>query len=248
MKCIWVPNSNVKLSEEPEILVGEDGTTTTSTKLVLNQDAEIPLTYKYCTGVDSNGDPVLSEYIYDPANTGNEFILAQGGQLCTADKPEGVAKLANQAPKIVSFEKDGVMEEKHLIIRIWFEGYDTECTEAMLGGNVEYTLSFAGMLTRSDLTHEQTAGFEITEGNVTDSEKIYYNQNDEGKYILHVPENLKGKLIYSKDGINYLDAPPENATFEEKQTIYLRIKETAETYASSKILMLTFAAQTADGT
>ncbi len=220
LKFIWVPNADVKLDE-----------------LTLNEGADIPLEYTYCNGIDASGNPLESQYTYNPSSTQNTIVLAEGEQLCTADT--GTNFSANQAPKIVSFAQDGVMQVKHLIIRIWFEGYDNECTEVMLGGKVKYTFSLAGMLPKEALTEGQRDGFVLSENNAESDSAIYYAGNQQTGYSLFIPEILNGKLIYSTDGINYSDFEDSSTTFDAGKTVYLRMKETADTYASD-ILSINF--------
>ncbi len=228
LKCIWIPNAGVKLEG-------------TGSDAVLIQNSDIPLTYTYCSGVDAAGNPIESTFTYDPGSTSNPIVLAEGDQLCTAD--QGVDFSANQAPKILSFDKDGAMQVKHLVIRIWFEGYDPECTEVMLGGNVKYTFSFAGMLQKTALTEEQTAGFALSADNATSENEIYYTGDAQSGYRLQIPEALSGQLIYSTEGIDYSDYPADgDVAFGAGQTVYLRMKETADTYASDQIVSITFPA------
>ncbi len=239
LKFIWIPHADVELSTDSE------------NKYILETDAPIPLNYEYCEDIDDNGDPEIGTFIYDPtatynseeetdSNNSNKILLAQGDQLCTSDKGQVFA--ANQSPKIASFDgTDGSLQVKHLVIRIWFEGYDNECTEVMLGGKVKYTISLVGMLKKSELKAEQKTGFVLSDGNgsAESTEAIYYSGNATDGYTLNIPESQKGKLIFSKDGISYNDLA-EGTKFAAGEKVYLRIKETADTYQSKEVLEIDF--------
>ncbi len=215
LKFIWVPNADAKLNADNTF--DESG-------------ADIPLKYEYCKGIDDNSNPIVDTDTYDKGKLDNNFVLAQGDQLCNADNKEVKEKAANLSPKIVSFTEEGKMQEKHLIIRIWFEGYDNECTKAMLGGKVKYTFSFAGMVARKDA--------DVTNFNAT---SISATGNAENGYTLTIPESLKGKIIYSTNGFDYSDYT-EGTPITGATEVYLRIKETKSTYASN-ILKIDLAQQ-----
>ncbi len=217
LKFIWVPNADKKLST--------DGTGYTFEK----NSEEIETEYTYCLDISDEGAPITTTVTYEKASITNTFVPAQGNQLCTSDAQNG-AEEANLSPKIVSFEPNGEMQEKHIIIRIWFEGYDNECTAAMVGGKVTYTFSFAGMLAREA-------------ADVTDfiAEKFNAISNAENGYTLEIPNSLKGKIIYSTNGFDYSDYT-EGTVITNATEVYLRIKETQSTYASD-ILKIDLAPQ-----
>ncbi len=221
LKFIWVPNADDKL-----------GTDDNGKYIFTENGAEIETEYTYCSGIGTADMPETTIETYDKASLTNIFVPAQGDQLCTSDNQDG-ADAANLSPKIVSFTEEGKLQEKQIIIRIWFEGYDNECTAAMVGGKVNYTFSFAGMLARTELTYAEKTGFDAT--------NIVATENAESGYTLTIPEGLKDKIIYSTNGFDYSDYT-EGTPITGVTEVYLRIKETKSTYASN-ILKIDLAPQ-----
>ncbi len=201
--CVWAPNSKTQLSHNEETnvwSVAENGTPETE--------------YIYYSATDAT-----TAYTSEQFGEG-KFIVAEGAELCTADTTVQNPQV-NRAPKLLSFTPDGTEQEKHLLIRVWFEGTDREAGAVLDGGKVKYNFSLVGVVPKSAPT-DLTALNALTLTATADNKYTFGN-------------NLSGAFLYSTDGLVW-STLGDNAAFDEAQAqrgIYVCLKETAENAAST---------------
>ncbi len=211
LKFVWAPNSKV------ELVSNADGT------YELNNPGKAEEDYEYISALDTQGAPVYTSYTDEQKKRG-DFLLAEGGELCTTDQIiDGTGRI-NQSRIITSFTEDGVLQEKNILIRVWFEGTDRECDKAFTNGLVKYNFSLTGVIPKAQPNEE------ILYANDT----FTVNDAGGGAHTLTIKEGYEDSFVYSLDGITWAQLSVAGRTFEADITkIYVRIKETQDTMASS---------------
>ncbi len=207
---VWAPNSKYQLTFT-------DGVPT------FTQNGERDASYTYYRGTGA-GD--IYTYTQDDISSG-KFVIAEGDKLCTADNG---GSLVNNSPKLFSFTEEGVMQEKHLLVRIWFEGTDDESSYVFNNGRVSYKLSFAGMPTKDPQPQEnidKLNELQLHKTNVDGVEGYTFGSGIDA-----------GMFLYSLDGKDWvtLGASAQFTEGELSNGVYVRLNETAEYAIGSDII------------
>ncbi len=200
--CVWAPNSKYELT-----MAGMDSSVKT--------DGVREPSYGYYIGY--NRDSIRS-YSVDDCLAG-KFSIAEKEALCFSTDT-GI--MANAAPKLLTFEQEGVVQEKHMLIRIWFEGTDREARYVLNNGIVDYDFEFVGMPEKSAPSDENTAKLDA----------LTLAENGEGYSFGDYDSTL---FIYSLDGLTWttLGSGKQFTADDYKNGIYVKLKETYTTKESA---------------
>ncbi len=129
LKNVWIPNDKYHLAYEE----GTDSATFSSS-------GEREENYGYHT-ID---DGQVKEIHYTSEDIINGSLTIGSENLASA-ATQTAGPMVNGATPLLSFSGQA-LEEKELIIRIWFEGTDREADKAFNGGQVTYNFEFLGII------------------------------------------------------------------------------------------------------
>ncbi len=218
LKYVWVPNSTYKFTE----ISGVGGGYQFQSGNAEYREEK----YKYVTMETKNGKETYVEKSYTVEDYLNgKLLIADGTQPAGAQLADPAYSTAGLGLPVVRFEKEGVMQEKEVLIRIWFEGTDREAHSAFNRGMVDYNIHFAGLHRKAD----------YSETEIEKLKTIVYSPSDNKLHYGTPSGELVNDVIYSYNGIDW---QPYDGTgrfaFEDdyEHPIYLRLKETLNVYAS----------------
>ncbi len=129
LKNVWIPNDKYHLTYA-------EGTDSAS----FNSSGEREEKYGYHT-VEAGQ---IKEVYYTTDDVLNGSLTIGSENLATG-ATQTVGPMVNGAVPLLSFSGQA-LEEKELIIRIWFEGTDREADKAFNGGQVTYNFEFLGII------------------------------------------------------------------------------------------------------
>ena len=235
LKLVWIPNDDIRVSYENSTAILTTGVDSHATNIYYHKVGPTMQRYEY--------GALTPPRDWDDSSYGNGKVLVGQGSLATPSQVNSSA-MANAGAPLLSFEKEGVVQEKELVVRIWFEGTDNEADKACDGGKVKYQFGFTGInkepateIARSAVASIRYYGSELHWG------------DDYGKAVCSSPYEYKkdGKteevvsLLYSYDCIDWM---PYGANHDEKPfdttvaRVYLRSAETASNLSSQPIALL----------
>jgi len=197
LKTVWVPNDTYRLS------YSADGLSATYTTTGAREES-----YQYWY----SDEGIIKKESFD-------FLDIKDGLLTVGDYglAENQFSLGNTATPLLEFEANGEMQEKEMIIRIWFEGTDNEADKALDGGAIKYNFCFTGLMKSAEST-EST--------NAIDGIK-YYGSNLVWADNSAIESN---KILYSFDCITW-NPYSTGANLSGYSVVYVRAIETANTFA-----------------
>ena len=228
LKSIWIPNDHIELYYDEEFQE-VNGNIISHIVARVNESGERELFYRDAEEGSPNYGSTLpygymgvlngeiQQYAWTVADYYNKLVTVGNGALAVENKNS--ATTIGNACEIVNFDgADGKLNEKEVVIRIWFEGTDREADEAFNGGEVKYQFSFVGV--NKDAPTEET---------VSKLESIKYNTNGTLS-VGDTPATVSDNILYSYNGIDWslynnsgINTLPIDTSYTE---IYVKISET----------------------
>ncbi len=195
LKCIWIPNDDYYL------YVDESGLP----KVDIGNTSKRESSYYYYT-YDENNDIVKKEYSYEDYWNGKVVI---GKNIAS----ESNNKFGYCKP-LLSLDNKKV---KTLIVRLWFEGTDRECSAYLSHGGIKYNFDFFGAFSKESQSEIIDTNTIYAKGESSETVALYADD----AYTSYVKD-----VEYSTDGIIWNEYI--NRTFDTNVTtfVYLRVKET----------------------
>ncbi len=229
LKNVWIPNDKYELYYK-EVDTTVEGQTVKTTRAFVDDDGKRESFYRDVTDENdpnyNNAAPygylsVVNNQIRYNAWAEEDYCkkLVTVGNSLLASSGLDNEPVINSAKELLTFTSDGTLQEKELMVRIWFEGTDREADKALNGGKVNYNLTFLGIDKK-----------EASEENETKLNSLAYGVD--GKlYLNSEPATEKDNLLYSYNGIDWNSYSPTGSNVaplkdNEKNYVYVRIRET----------------------
>jgi len=204
LKTVWIPNDTYQLDYE------EDTDNALFYASGLREE-----TYGYHT-VENN---TVVAKTYSSDDYANASVMVGSKNLAT-EATSSVAPMANNSAPLLTFSGESV-EEKELIIRMWFEGTDREADKALAGGQVLYNFRFVG-ISKYDAPSSEAQKLETL--NCRQDGHLYFGEEEE----------IATNILYSTNGIDWENyGGLGGTTFMESCTIYVKTMETSESKSSA---------------
>ena len=136
-----------------------------------------------------------------------------------------IPPMINSGAPILSFTDSNAVQEKELIIRMWFEGTDREADKAFNGGRVKYNVSFVGIIKDNAST--------------ADVERLNTLQYRNGQLYFGAETEAGTGFLYSLNGIDWSEYNKTNLTTSNVGTVgeyvYVKTKETSSVKSSEVV-------------
>ena len=213
LKNVWIPNDEYELTypEKDMATFTKTGTREESyTYQTVNGNAVETITYTaddFANGLVTVGSKNLA------------FNVASDEENAT------IPPMINSGAPILSFTDSNAVQEKELIIRMWFEGTDREADKAFNGGRVKYNVSFVGIIKDNAST--------------ADVERLNTLQYRNGQLYFGAETEAGTGFLYSLNGIDWSEYNKTNLTTSNVGTVgeyvYVKTKETSSVKSSEVV-------------
>ena len=230
LRQVWIPNPEYELYYEN----GE-------AKFHRNSSNVEAPAYYGPVGGEEDAEPTIKEQLYGDEDFLKYLSVGTKGLAtpATATAENSTPAMANGAPVLCHFNDQN--EEKHLRVRIWFEGTDREADKALNGGLVDYSLQLVGIHKEACPTQrEEMLGKVKGAWDETSKKyKLFYDVDGNDSFTAGKDKwvndntgegNPYGDLIYSTDGKTWDQVDPTNGTNGHSfgaETYYIKFRETA---------------------
>ncbi|MBR5250491.1 MAG: hypothetical protein IKV38_00520, partial [Clostridia bacterium] len=203
LKSVWIPNDTYQVAYE--------------------ENSDNALFYTSGTREEAYGYHTVEEnMVVAKTYTGEDYANANvmvGNKNLATEATSSVAPMINNSKALLTFSGESV-EEKELIIRMWFEGTDREADKALAGGQVLYNFNFVG-ISKTNVSNTQMQ--KLSTINCRQDGYLYFGEE----------ETIATNLLYSTNGIDWENyGGLGGVTFNESCTIYLKTTETSDLKSS----------------
>ncbi len=235
LKQVWIPNDKYRISYDAE------GKASFTTGAIYRESS-----YGYMTPTDDGTferkDYTIDDY-FNTVSVGNNNLATQAVYAKDDETTIQAPAMSNNAPMLCMLDRANDYTCK-LRVRIWIEGTDEEADKALNGGEVQYSLEFVGIPTRTDITAENQAKFETIKAhfdNVNRRYILYYDANNSGSLNgdgSGIDDNelfVEKEVLYTQNGIDWYEvnsSTPADESYDQEKPLYIRYRETATEHAS----------------